>query len=220
MRYLRKENISKLSSTKIIIPDCIRRLSSFNDTNQMVYLLAQPNQISITLGTHNANAVINGNILEIPEEIFSRASMADTKILSLYLINLDTIIVLPTAYDGTENKMNDTHQQFRLEDNYFVIESVSEFLRIPFSSIYYFEKIKGTHNTCIIFSGGISTFKSDLREVAEKLDGGFVQCHKAFIANMTRVIKFDKRQNLLLFDSNYSCPCSRIYKRAVIEWKF
>lgn len=217
---MRKENISKLSSTKIIIPDCIRRLSNFNDTSQMIHVSAEPNQISVTLGSHNANAIIKGNILEIPEEILSKANMIDAKIFSLYLTDLDTIIILPSVYDEKKNKMNDTHHQFRLEDNCFVVESVSEFLRIPFSSIYYFEKIKATHNTCIIFSGGISTFKSDLREVAEKLDGGFVQCHKAFIANMTRVIKFDKRQNLLLFDSNYSCPCSRIFKRAVIEWKF
>ena len=224
LRYLRKEKISKLSDTKIIIPDCIRRISNFGADNLKAHVSAQADQIIIVAGGYNANAIIKSGILEIPHELFVMANMANAEVLSLYLSDLNTIIVLTSIIESKQPKTDsddDTdHAQFRLDDNHFVAENASEKIMVHFSRIYYFEKIKSTRNTCVVFVGGISTFKSDLKEVLEKLDDGFVQCHKAFIANMTRVVKFDKKQNLLIFDNHYYCPCSRIYKGAVMDWKF
>ena len=221
LRYLRKEKISKLSDTKIIIPDCMRRISNFGADNLKAHVSAQADRIIIIAGGYNANAIIKCGILEIPLAIFALANMYDMKVLSLYLVDLNTIIVLAAAPDCTQTKLNadSEHSQFRFGDNHFVVENASEKIRIHYSNIYYFEKIKSTHNTCVVFVGGISTFKSDLKEVMEKLDDGFLQCHKAFIANMTRVVKFDKKQSLLIFDSHYHCPYSRIYKEAVMNWR-
>ena len=224
MRYLRKEKISKLSDTKIIIPDCMRRISNFGSGNQKAHVSAKANTIIIVVGDYSSNTAIKDGVLEIPQQTLAMANMDDAEVLSLYLLDLNTIIIFAAAHDGiktngTRTALNNDHNQFRLDNNHFVVENASEVIRVHFSNIYYFEKIKSTHNTCIVFVGGIATFKSDLKEVLEKLDDGFVQCHKAFIANMTRVVKFDKKQSLLIFDNHYYCPYSRIYKEAVMDWR-
>ena len=177
MRYLRKEKVSKLSDTKIIIPDCMMRASNFGSDNQKAYVSAQANQIIIVVGGYNSNAIIRGSILEIPLDIFVMANMTDAKVLSLYLVDLNTIIMLASVIENTQLTTNNDHDhtQFQLDDNHFTVENTSEKIKIHFSNIYYFEKIKSTHNTCVVFVGGISTFKSDLKEVQEKLDDGFVQ---------------------------------------------
>ena len=117
-----------------------------------------------------------------------------------------------------------------LENGYFHIENRQEILRIALADIYYFEKIKGTHNTCVVFANGLSTFRSDLQDVMEQItnsdnkDGKpipFLQCHKAYIANMANVRKIEKYQNgfILHFDNGQKCYCSVFYKKAVAQWK-
>ena len=102
------------------------------------------------------------------------------------------------------------------------VENNHKILKIPYSDIYYFEKIKSTHKTCIVFAGGLSTFTSDLQEVLAQLDGDFIQCHKAFIANMPNVTEIQKHKTFctLHFNNNHSCPCSMSYKKAVLSWNF
>ena len=112
-----------------------------------------------------------------------------------------------------------------LIDGYFHIENRREILKIPLADIYYFEKIKGTHNTCVVFAHGISTFRCDLQDVMKQLtssnNNSFLQCHKAFVANMAKVIRFEKYQNgfILHFEGGQSCPCSLFYKKVVANWK-
>ena len=198
----------------------MRRISNFGRGSQKAHVSARADQIIIVVGGYNANALIRDGILEIPLDIFVIANMTDAKILSLYLVDLNTIIVLATVQDCAQSKLSsdNDHTQFRLGDNHFVVDNTSEKIKIHFSNIYYFEKINSTHSTCVVFVGGISTFKADLKDVLEKLDDGFMQCHKAFIANMTRVVKFDKKQSLLIFDNHYYCPYSRNHKEAVMDW--
>ena len=64
MRYLRKEKISKLSDTKIIIPDCMRRISNFCRGSQKAHVSAQANRIIIVVGRYNANALIMDSVLQ------------------------------------------------------------------------------------------------------------------------------------------------------------
>jgi len=115
-----------------------------------------------------------------------------------------------------------------LENGYFHTENRKEILRIAIKDIYYFEKIKGTHSICVVFANGLSTFRSDLQDVLEQLrnngDGktsSFLQCHRAYIANMANVKKLEKYQNgyILHFDNGQKCYCSVFYKKAVANWK-
>ena len=111
-----------------------------------------------------------------------------------------------------------------LQNGYFRIENRREIIKVNISDIYYFEKIKGTHNTCVVFAGGLSTFRSDLQDVKLQFESSgyinFLQCHKAFIVNMANVRRIQKHQNgyTLHFDNGQSCPCSVFYKKAVANW--
>jgi len=169
----------------------------------------------------------------------------DTRIVTLYLMDANTIEVFPVeqmgdndggsranefSERGSEHGNDDAHDNHKaqspthskVQNDHFVIENRHEILRIHLSDIYYFEKIKGTHNTCLVYADGLSTFKDDLRDILSQLDGGFVQCHKAFIANMTNVKRIEKSQAayMLHFDKNHSCPCSMFYRKAVMNWEF
>jgi len=247
MRYLRKETAFITYNGKIIIPECFLRLGSFSGiVGQTVYVTAKSGSILISCGVDHNNSVHIydystvhagemmsslevGNILSIPQEVLSRSNMTYTRIVALYLLDLNTIEVFPRwqeAGGGNQGNRVNTPPPYikhcsKTADKLFVVENKNEILKINLSEIYYFEKIKGTHNTCIVFSSGVSTFKSDLHDVLEQLDGGFVQCHKAFIANMSNVKRIQKQQGILMlhFDNGHSCPCSVFYKKAVLDWK-
>jgi len=212
MRYLRKET-AFIRDGKIIIPDCFRNISHFNQgADQRVFIEAKSGSIIITTNIAHANATIQEQgIITLPNEIL--ANIALYEIALLYLQDLNTIEIFP--YDPKKHDTSST----TLADNFFNIENKQEILQIRFSDIYYFEKIKGTHNTCIVFHGGISTFKSDLHEVLKQLDSGFVQCHKAFIVNTTKIKRIEKLSTycILHFNDNHSCPCSMFYKKAVLK---
>jgi len=169
----------------------------------------------------------------------------DMRIVILYLMDANTIEVFPAGqvkdndggsrasefsergYEHGNDDVCVSHKaqsstRSKVQNDHFVIENRHEILRIRLSDIYYFEKIKGTHNTCIVYADGLSTFKDDLRDILSQLDGGFVQCHKAFIANMTNVKRIEKSQAayMLHFDKNHSCPCSMFYRKEVLNWEF
>ena len=222
MRYLRRETVL-FDDGKIIIPECISRISSFSEgEGQRIFVETKDSSITITASLAHANAVIgNMNTLIIPQEILRRANMANAKIVTLYLFNQDTIMVFPCHGSTQDEQAMQKFHRPGTEDGYFIIENKYEILKVRFSDIFYFEKIKRTHNTCVVFSGGVSTFKSDLQEVLSRLDNDFMQCHKAFICNMASIRRIEKRQTyyVLHFDDAHSCPCSMFYGRAVLDWK-
>ena len=226
MRYLRRETVHILENRKIIIPECIRRISNFNSTTEQPVYVAIANRSSITIKANiikaNANVKQLG-ILEIPAKIIKSANMLSVCIVTLYLIDMDTIEITSTHTNtDIENAEKSIIANPRITDENFIIENPREIIKVRFSDIYYFEKIKGTHNTCVVFVNGVSAFKSDLQEVLDKLDIGFIQCHKAFIANMTRLVKIETIQSsyILNFDNGQNCPCSMFYRKGVLEWEF
>jgi len=107
-------------------------------------------------------------------------------------------------------------------DKVFMLENKFELLKIPFDQIFYFEKIKSTHNICVVYVGGVSTFKSDLRDILQTLDVNFVQCHKSFIAYIPNIQRIEKFPTYLTmhFSEAINCPCSMLYKNEVLKkWK-
>jgi len=110
----------------------------------------------------------------------------------------------------------------QMPDKFFMLENKLELLKIPFDHIFYFEKIKGTHNICIVYIDGVSTFKSDLRDVLQKLDSNFIQCHKSYIAFIPNIMRIEKFPTYLTlhFAEAINCPCSMLYKNEVLkQWK-
>ena len=232
MRYLRKETAFLLDG-KILIPECISRISGFSKgMTRIAYLSIAANAIVISLtlinsGTANIVAAIDkANILTIPQAAMNRAGFVATKAVTIYLLDHNTIEIFPQDISDTYYRDSEAtgskSQPPKFADDFFIIENKTEIAKVRLSDIYYFEKIKGTHNTCIVFAGGISTFKMDLHEVLAGLDGAFIQCHKAFIANMTNVKRIEKYPSycILHFPNNHSCPCSILYRKAVTKWTY
>ena len=250
MRYLRKETVYMVgnkSGGQLIIPECFCRMGSFNnDSGQVVYIAGKSGSLLITSFTEHGDvapmydysvvhsidmlAVIRDrNIVSFPQEILVKANMDCIEIVMLYLLDLNTIEVFPLLEEMSgvneeqaNNRDTSAPVQPRIADDVFIAENANEILKVHLSDIYYFEKIKGTHNTCVVYSNGVFTFKSDLQDILARLDGGFVQCHKAFIANMSKMRRVKKQQGIYIlhFDNNHSCPCSVFFKKAVLNWKY
>ena len=109
-----------------------------------------------------------------------------------------------------------------MPDKFFILENKLEMIKIPFSHIYYFEKIKNTDHVCVAYSGGLASFKSDLNSLLGRLDDRFLQCHKSYIANISSVVRIEKFQTYLIlhFSTQINCPCSFMYKSEVLQkWK-
>lgn len=230
MRYLRKETAFVLDG-KILIPECISRISNFaGGQSKIVYVTPLHGFISVSINNNNATCIVTAineaNILTLSHEILNSIQITNTNVVTLYLLDLNTIEIFPANINNIQQRNDYTNTNPILHpkfvDDYFIIENKHEVLHVRFSDIYYFEKIKNTHKVCVVFSGGISTFKQDLRDVLLRLDGAFVQCHKAFIVNMTTVRRIEKHPSLyvLHFDNNHSCPCSFLYRKAVTNWKY
>lgn len=228
MRYLRKET-TFIQDGNILIPECISRISEFNKGKLwMAYIFATPTSIVVsatpTSITADAVATVNeANVFSLPQAVMRNSPLESVKAVTLYLIDQNTIEIYPATLDSTQHQHNEPPPlHLKLADDFFIIENKHEITRVRLSDIYYFEKIKGTHNTCIVYAGGIATFKQDLRDVLAGLDGAFVQCHKAFIANMTNVERIEKHPSfyVLHFPFNHNCPCSILYRKAVTKWKY
>lgn len=261
MRYLRKETAFMLEN-KIIIPDCINRFSNFDKEEAQTFcVMAKNGSFTITIWTAcvlNPTSIFAGatdailvpgenNVLAIPQNVLSKSGMLEASIVTLYLVDANTIEVFPSGKgnenDGcfeqsTQNKQgrrntqcgqsindmrgeseNQTTAYPKLSGDFFVVENKHEILKVRLSEIYYFEKIKGTHNTCVVHRGGIFTFKSNIRNVLSKLDDSrFVLCHKAFIVNTANIKRIEKMQSvyMLHFEDKHRCPCSLFYRKAVM----
>jgi len=235
----------------IIIPECMSRISGFGEkTGQTVSIVANDGSITITTKNLYGNianpetshhrtdpnitvltTITKRNMLVIPHELLARADMTGIMHVALYLMDLSTIVMFPLETKCEESRCS-TEQSTSVDplenfhpksaDEFFLVENRDEILKIRFSDIFYFEKVKSTHNTCVVFAGGMSTFKSDLQDVLNRLDGGFIQCHKAFIVNMTRVKRIEKRQGayVLHLENNHSCLCSLFHRKAVMDWRY
>lgn len=64
------------------------------------------------------------------------------------------------------------------------------------------------HRTCIHTSGSMIEIASSMKEIQEKLDSRFYQCHKSCIINTQRVAEFDLKKHRVRMDNGKVCPVS------------
>lgn len=170
-------------------------------------------------------------MIELNEKLIKSSNLYDVEIVILYLIDADTIKIVPfgeqnyrkvysSAIYGSSLQDNSLCNNSLRDNQFFVVENNAVIVKVLLSDIYYFEKIKTTHNTCIIYKGGYAIFRSELKDIAKKLDSSFMQCHKAYIANLNQVQRIEKMTTAytLHFENGQSCPCSLFYSKGVLEW--
>lgn len=94
----------------------------------------------------------------------------------------------------------------------FSIQIKGEFVCIPYSSIFYFEKIG--HQIKIHTSTRDVNYYGKLQELLGQLDSeNFFQCHQGYIVNIEKIRSF--REKTLFLEKNLELPVSRSYNEAV-----
>jgi DNA-binding LytR/AlgR family response regulator len=96
----------------------------------------------------------------------------------------------------------------------FCVQIKGEFICIPYSDIFYFEKIG--HRIKIHTSAREIYYYGNLQELQEQLDGSsFLQCHQGYIVNADKIRSF--RDRTLFLEKGPELPVSRSYAEPVRE---
>lgn len=103
-------------------------------------------------------------------------------------------------------------------DGFLIVHGSSQEARIPFSSIYYIDTVKGTHMCNLHCSDGVYTFRSGIKELSKKLKPPFLQVRASTIANLSNVRSFEPSQGILSFTGGISCCCSRSYRHDLSDY--
>lgn len=94
----------------------------------------------------------------------------------------------------------------------FSLQIKGEFVSIPYSDIFYFEKIG--HRIKIQTSQREVYYYGKLQELTEQLDGAsFLQCHQGYIVNADKIRSF--REKTLFLEKGPELPVSRSYVEPV-----
>ena len=103
-------------------------------------------------------------------------------------------------------------------NDFLVVHSRRQEVRIPFSSICYIETEKGTHMCSIYCHDGIYTLRSSIKELLNRLDHTFCLVRASTIANLSHVRAFDPALGLLTFSPDMTCCCSRRRRQYLTDY--
>ena len=103
-------------------------------------------------------------------------------------------------------------------DGFLIVHGSKQEARLPLSSIYYIETVKGTHMCNIHCSDGVYAFRSGIKELSEKLGPPFRQVRASTIANLSNVRSFEPNPGILSFTGGISCCCSRSYRHDLSDY--
>lgn len=88
--------------------------------------------------------------------------------------------------------------------------------KVPKDEIFYFETSSIKHKIILNSKSRTIDFTATLSEI-ENMDSDFIRTNKAYVANIATAIGIDKKNKLLLFSENSSCPISRNYYKNVSD---
>ncbi|MGN7760734.1 response regulator transcription factor [Paenibacillus sp. 22594] len=110
----------------------------------------------------------------------------------------------------------DSRRTIPVSPDNFSFENKYTSFQIPFSDIFYFETMEIAHKIRLITKSKVLDFYAELNEIAG-YDERLFRCHRAFVVNLTNIRSVDKKNKLVLFDHNESCPVSRRLQKETIE---
>ncbi|MHA6532551.1 response regulator transcription factor [Paenibacillus sp. BAC0078] len=110
----------------------------------------------------------------------------------------------------------DSRRSIPVSPDTFSFENKYTSFQIPFSDILYFETMEIAHKIRLITKSKVLDFYAELNEIAG-YDERLFRCHRAFVVNLANIRSVDKKNKLVLFDHNESCPVSRRLQKETIE---
>lgn len=107
------------------------------------------------------------------------------------------------------------------QGDYFDFCAKGERLQIPFQDIFYIETAPNSHKLRMVGKNFIKEFPGTLQELSDLKDpkgqDRFFRPHKSYLANIQNIRGWDRRNRLVLFPEQVSCPLSRLRFAAMKE---
>lgn len=140
---------------------------------------------------------------------------SDQYIKSLYEIDFTYRLQLPASEEDLASVMERVSKTGRWKSNeYLTVKMRSTIYKIPFRSIFYFEKSYRKIN--IVSEEGVYTFYGKMEMLTGMLPDNFIRCHNSYIVNFDKIIMMEN--NYLNFSRRSLCddmkekiPVSRTY---------
>lgn len=95
-------------------------------------------------------------------------------------------------------------------DDAFVCETKEGITKIPYQQIYYFESSR--KKIFIRLKSEEYSYYNTLEQLMEELPEDFVRCHRSFIVNRNRVVRYTAAASLIELDDGTGIPVSRSYR--------
>ncbi len=89
-------------------------------------------------------------------------------------------------------------------ENLLIIHSKFNQISVSMAGIYYMESISGS--VYIYHEDGKFQTRMNLYALMDKLDDDFIQCHRSYVVNKRKVIKYDKSNQMIILRNGYRCP--------------
>lgn len=103
-----------------------------------------------------------------------------------------------------------------VSDDAFVIKNDYAHVQVPFADILYFETSPTVHKVILTTKTGSLEFYGKVSEIA-KLDDRLYQCHRAFVVNPANVVRLERANQTVHFETGDSCLVSRLKLKGLIE---
>lgn len=100
-------------------------------------------------------------------------------------------------------------------EEYFVIQEKDNVTRIPFDRISCFEA--SLKRILVRLSSTEYSYYETLDHLEQTLPDQFVRCHRGFIVNIRKVVRFVPAEGMLYLEGNMQVPVSRSCRQKVME---
>ncbi len=114
-------------------------------------------------------------------------------------------LLKPVEKEKLSEVLSKACENLKKEEKFILLSVDNESLRIKLKDIVFIEAFG--HSSCVVCKNGKYTVKLSISDIAQMLDGSFIQCHRSYIANLRHISKITKTD--VFFDSGSYIPVSR-----------
>lgn len=95
----------------------------------------------------------------------------------------------------------------------FILETREGVTKIPYSKIFYFESSR--KKIFVRLKSEEYSYYCTLDQLEGKLPGEFIRCHRSFIVNKERIVRYSASESLVTLDDSTKIPVSRSYRNLI-----
>lgn len=136
-------------------------------------------------------------------------------------IMASALIIRPCTQDNIRKKLESfintvLEELNRNMDDVFILETREGITKIPYQQIYYFESNR--KKVYVRLKSEEYSYYDTLEQLNESLPDDFVRCHRSFIVNKSRVIRYAASEGVVELDDGTVIPVSRSYRSDIRDW--